>query len=324
MLLESDNPIIKPSYHVQKFTSMDGYIWDQFISKSKNATFLFKRDFIEYHNDRFEDYSLMIFNKETLMAVFPGHLKDNTFYSHLGLSYGGIVCDSKNTEIIEEIFEAIIAYLKELKIRSVYIKMLPIFLREGYHSAIEYFIFKRGGILVRRDLNFIIDFSKKIEIHKSKQKKIKRKENSLTILPEKNFKIFWEQILIPTLKETYNTQPVHSLAEIEYLGGKFPDNILHYNVYYKNEIVAGMTLFVDKGVVKSQYGAANLAGKEARALDVLYLALFEKYNADGFRYFDLGTTTIDGGYQYNKGLTRYKEELGAYSVNLDHYSINLL
>ena len=114
------------------------------------------------------------------------------------------------------------------------------------------------------------------------------------------------------------------MAEIEYLGGKFPDNILHYNVYYKNEIVAGMTLFVDKGVVKSQYGAANLAGKEARALDVLYLALFEKYNADGFRYFDLGTTTIDGGYQYNKGLTRYKEELGAYSVNLDHYSINLL
>ena len=35
--------------------------WDSFIDVSKNATFLFKRDFMDYHSSRFQDYSLLIF-----------------------------------------------------------------------------------------------------------------------------------------------------------------------------------------------------------------------------------------------------------------------
>ena len=33
--------------------------WDAFVKTSKNGTFLFMRDYMEYHNDRFIDYSLL-------------------------------------------------------------------------------------------------------------------------------------------------------------------------------------------------------------------------------------------------------------------------
>ncbi len=52
--------------------------WNQFISAAKNATFLFHRDFKEYHKDRFEGFSLMISKEEKLYAVLPVNNKDYT------------------------------------------------------------------------------------------------------------------------------------------------------------------------------------------------------------------------------------------------------
>lgn len=57
--------------------------WDGFVRNSKNGTFLFYRDFIEYHGDRFGDYSLMFYDGGSL-------LPDAWSYqgSHLLLSSG--------------------------------------------------------------------------------------------------------------------------------------------------------------------------------------------------------------------------------------------
>ena len=46
-------------------------VWDEFILKSKNGTFLFFRDYMEYHADRFTDHSLLFFEGDRLLAVLP-------------------------------------------------------------------------------------------------------------------------------------------------------------------------------------------------------------------------------------------------------------
>ena len=46
---------------------------------------------MEYHNDRFEDFSLMVYKNGKLIALLPANKKDNIVYSHQGLSYGGVV-----------------------------------------------------------------------------------------------------------------------------------------------------------------------------------------------------------------------------------------
>ena len=44
-----------------------------FLDTPKNATFLFRRDYMDYHRDRFADHSLMIFRGEKLAALLPAN-----------------------------------------------------------------------------------------------------------------------------------------------------------------------------------------------------------------------------------------------------------
>ncbi|HQW68620.1 MAG TPA: hypothetical protein PLH25_03065, partial [Flavobacterium sp.] len=79
------------NYTIKKYNSEYFTIWNAFVSSSSNATFLFHRDFMEYHSDRFEDYSLLVFEDEKLISIFPANRVENTVFSHQGLTYGGFV-----------------------------------------------------------------------------------------------------------------------------------------------------------------------------------------------------------------------------------------
>ena len=74
--------------------------WDEFIENSKNGTFLIKRDYMEYHKDRFpEDSYIIVDEKEKIQALIPGTIKDSIFYTHRGLTYGGFILN-KDSKII--------------------------------------------------------------------------------------------------------------------------------------------------------------------------------------------------------------------------------
>ena len=90
------------TFEIIKYSKEHFDIWNNFVAKSKNGTFLFHRDFMDYHQDRFDDYSLLIFKKEKLIAIFPANKIDKILYSHQGLSYGGLVF-KKNTKFEEEL-----------------------------------------------------------------------------------------------------------------------------------------------------------------------------------------------------------------------------
>ena len=83
------------NYTVRLYEAQDFDVWNTFISTAKNATFLFHRDFMEYHSDRFQDYSLLVFDEKKLVAVLPANRVENTVYSHQGLTYGGLVYGEK-------------------------------------------------------------------------------------------------------------------------------------------------------------------------------------------------------------------------------------
>ena len=64
--------------------------WDAFVDASRNSTFLFRREYLEYHADRFADHSLLAFKRGSLRALLPANItSDGTLHSHQGLTYGG-------------------------------------------------------------------------------------------------------------------------------------------------------------------------------------------------------------------------------------------
>jgi len=76
---------------VKIYSNFEKKIWDEFVNNAKNSHFFFHRDFMEYHKDRFEDFSLMIYKNKKLVSILPANKKDDLLYSHQGLTYGGFL-----------------------------------------------------------------------------------------------------------------------------------------------------------------------------------------------------------------------------------------
>ena len=56
-------------FEVRRYTPDKASEWNRFVAQSKNGTFLFDRRFMDYHADRFEDCSLMVYRRGVLYAL---------------------------------------------------------------------------------------------------------------------------------------------------------------------------------------------------------------------------------------------------------------
>ncbi len=314
------------NYSVQKYQESDYEKWNAFIAESKNATFLFHRDFMEYHKDRFEDFSMIILNGDKWVAVLPANIVDNQVFSHQGLTYGGLVFSKKvKAETVESILDCLLFFLKENAVKTLHYNPIPSFYFPSGNTEMDFLLIKRGAILVKKEMNLAINLSVPLDISKSKLKHFRKCQKSEVQIVEGNqLDIFWEFVLEPRLLIKHQVKPVHSKDEILFLNSKFPENIKQYSVWYEDHIVAGITLFETDNVVKSQYGATTIKGEELRALDFLFINLIEKYQKQGKLFFDMGTVTENNESGYNAGLLKQKEELGCSVFSQDYLKLELL
>ncbi|WP_428225215.1 FemAB family protein [Flavobacterium sp.] len=300
-------------------------VWNEFITDSKNATFLFHRDFMEYHQDRFDDYSLLAFEGEKLVAVLPANRVEDEVYSHQGLTYGGFYFAPKLKIIeIETILSSIFQFLKKEKIKRLVVKnILPFYEVEA--QGVSFLLMNRfKAQLIKREMNLMIDYKMPLKISKSKLKHFRKiAKLGLEIRQDNDCTPFWNLVLLPRLEQKYGTKPVHSLEEINALMYTFPTNIFQYSVYFNDEIIAGLTLFISKYGIKSQYGATTALGVKYRALDFLFINLIENFKNQGFSFFDMGTVSEDNEKGYNEGLLQQKLELGCSIFNQDRLLLNL-
>jgi len=312
-------------FTVKKYDQNDYKIWNDFIAQAKNATFLFHRDFMEYHKDRFEDFSLLVYQDEKLISILPANKVGNSLYSHQGLTYGGLVFTAKvKGAKVEAVLDAVLYFLKENLFETFYYKPIPNFYFPEGNNEIDFFLFKRGAVLDRKEMNLAVNLELPLQISKSKLKHFRRIEDlDLDIMEEEDFNPFWEKILEPRLLEKFNVKPVHTKEEILLLKKNFPENIRQYSVYQNDEIIAGITIFETENVVKSQYGATSKKGEEVRALDFLFINLIEKYKRNGKRFFDMGIVNEENESGYHSGLLKQKEELGCTVYNQDFYKIEI-
>ena len=315
--------LLMNSYKILKYTSEHYQMWNNFVAQAKNATFLFHRDFMEYHSDRFQDFSLLVFDeKNSLKAILPANVSENSMYSHQGLTYGGIVIDvSLKLEKFISIYSEILRFLNENNIETILFKLIPAIYCSQPSEEINYALFLSEAKLTRRDALVTIDLQSQFKIDSNRIEGVKRAEKlGLEIKKDSDLSGFWKEVLIPNLEAKHEAKPVHTLAEIQKLQEKFPNNIKQYNVFHNNEIVAGTTLFIDKKTIHVQYISAIGDKNQHGALDFLfhYLITSEYKNFD---YFDFGISNENQGKNINKGLQYWKETFGARTFIQDFYEV---
>ena len=310
-------------FQVCKYTNSKKADWDNFIATAKNATFLFQREFMDYHNDRFEDFSLMVYNDEKLYAVFPANKNGENVYSHQGLTYGSFVLqDSAKLKSTFIAFKELLKFLFEEGIKKLDIRIIPTFYNSLPSDELEYVLYKAGASLVKRDVILLIDYQNKLRFQKNRREGInKAKRKNLIVKVDGDYEAFWNKILIPNLKEKHNSSPVHSLDEIKLLAARFPNHIKQVNVYQDDKIVAGTTVFLTKKVIHPQYVSANINKNELGSLDVLYNFIIDHFIA-GRNYFSFNTSSEENGKLLNEGLLFWKESCGARPHVFNNYEIN--
>jgi len=311
-------------YIVKNYHAEDSKMWNNFVHESRNGTFLFDRAYMDYHSDRFEDYSLMVFDsKENLIALLPGNIKEEKYFTHQGLTYGGILVLAQ-TGIIEfiAIAEAIHNHLKSKGISSIVYKKTPYIY--GTQSTDEdlYMLFRKQAKQIACNISSCIEMSVPFKLHRSRKSAIsKAKKQGLELHKNKFWPEFWN-ILSNNLQQKYNTQPVHSLNEILKLHTSFPNNIHLYTASKNQECLGGIVVYESKNVAHAQYISINETGKELCALDFILDHLLQ-HEYKHKKYFDLGPSTEQNGLVLNEGLVFQKEGFGARGVCYQIYEYDL-
>lgn len=299
--------------------------WDRFVSSSKNGTFLFLRDYMDYHQDRFCDHSLLIENGNgQLLALLPAHRDGAAFISHAGLTYGGfITSEAMKVPKMLEVFEAVLSYLQEKDFSKFIYKTIPYIYHRVPAEEDRYALSLCDASVTRRGVLTAISTKNKLPFQERRERGVRRAlQNHLTVRHCDDYASFWK-ILSEVLQRTYNTQPVHSLAEIELLTHKFPHNIKLFGCFKDENMFAGVVVYESDQVARSQYIASSELGRKYGALDLLFSYLINDYYWQK-PFLDLGTSDEDDGRCLNKGLIDQKEGFGARVVVHDHYEIDLL
>ncbi|KAA5824053.1 GNAT family N-acetyltransferase [Algibacter amylolyticus] len=311
------------TYRIEKYKKEFYEEWNNFLMLSKNSTFLFHRDYMEYHSDRFEDYSLLIYKDNKLIALLPANIKNNVLTSHEGLSYGGLLLPDKIPfSLVLEALETVLEYLSIKKIEKLIIKQVPKIYHQKLANELEYLLFILEAKLFRRDLSMTIKLDEVKAYSKLRNREIKKAiKHGLVFKETTNFKEFWTKILVPNLKTTFGVLPVHNLTEISSLNKSFPDNIRQFNVFDKGELLAGCTIFETGKVAHLQYIATNKLIKKG-ALDFLIDRLITDVYKEKL-YFDFGISNENQGKNINLGLLNWKQSFGASGIVHDFYEIQV-
>ncbi len=309
---------------IRRYRREDKELWNSFVSKARNATFLFDRNYMDYHADRFDDNSFMFYHKGKLKAVLPANVSGDTLYSHQGLTYGGLLLDKKATvEDVLECFDSLNSWLRENGISKVVYKALP-WIYQQYPSQEDLYAltWKCKAQLISRNIASTIVIDNKLKFAESRKSGI-RKALSLNIEVGESNDVdgFWN-VLEDNLGNRYNAKPVHTASEMKLLMSRFPNNIKLYVAKMNGEIVGGTLIYVTSQVVHTQYISASVEGKKHGALDLLFDYIINKVYAN-CRYFDFGKSTEQGGAYLNEPLIFQKEGFGGRGVCYDWYQWEL-
>ncbi|NJO68904.1 MAG: GNAT family N-acetyltransferase, partial [Bacteroidetes bacterium] len=289
-------------------------IWNKFLLKSKNGTFLFHRDYIGYHSSRFNNIGLMFKKKGSYRAMIPLNISDKVAWSHQGITYGGFLF-SKDISIQETIliFNQLNEYLRNRNIAEVYYKPLP-YIYHTYSSQEDlYALFRLNAQIIGRNISSTIVQSAQLKFTESRLSGLRKGLRlNFQICKEQNFKSFWN-ILEQNLQSRYGTLPVHTCDEIEQLYLCFPENIILHTVKNEDQVLCGCVIFKSTQVVHVQYISATPEGRQLGALDILFDNLINKEYVQT-PFFDLGSSNEEMGKFLNTSLIFQKKVSGGRGV----------
>lgn len=300
--------------------------WDQFCKESKNPLFMFNRDYMDYHQDRFVDHSLMFYNGDKLVALLPLSEKLEILISHGGLTYGGFITSNKMKQsIMNECFTEFISYAQKRNFKKIIYKTIPHIYHVQPAEEDRYSLYINAGELLKIEPTTVINLKEPLKMANLRKRQISKAKREKITVEELNTKEHYDnfiKLLNNVLVSRHNTYAVHTSDELFLLHTRFPDNIRLYGTLLGEELIAGTVVFEYETIVHTQYLAANETARKVGALDLIIENLINKYRETKL-WFDFGISTEENGHILNEGLISQKEGFGGRTNIYETFKIDL-
>lgn len=311
---------------IKKYEKNDRETWDDFCKNSKNPLFMFERNFMEYHQQRFVDHSLLFYHMDELIALLPMNENEGALYSHAGLTYGGFISNTKMKQsLMDECFDALIEYAQKNRFSSILYKAVPHIFHEQPAEEDRYAMFRHGAQIVKIEPATVVNLKEPLKMPKGRKAQISRAKregvNVRELFDEDDYYAFME-LENSVLSEHHGARAVHSGEEMYLLYSRFPKNIHLYGAFLDGEMIAGSVLYEYGQMVHTTYLAANDTARTIGALDLTIFTMMERFKESKL-WFDFGISSENGGQLLNEGLIAQKEGFGGRTNIYDTWLIQL-
>jgi Acetyltransferase (GNAT) domain len=308
---------------VRPYEAGDRALWDRLVEDSRSRHFFFRRDYLEYHRDRFQDASRIVLEGGTPVAAFPANRSGEEVVSHGGLTFGGILSGPRlTTRRTVEVLGAILASYAAEGATTLRYKAVPAIYHLVPAEEDLYALFLADAELVRRDCAAALRPADRPRPSKGRRAAVRSaRAAGLEVGREDAFGEFM-RLEDEALRRRHGTAPVHTPAEMEMLAASFPENIKLFTARREGRLEGGVLVYETPAVAHAQYIAGTERAYAEHALDAIVAHLIEEEYA-AKPWFDFGISTTEEGRNLNTGLMRNKESFGARAIAYDTYVVRL-
>lgn len=309
-----------------EYTDDKAKLWNKFNKQSKNSLFMFDRNYMDYHKDRFKDHSLLFYDEDKLIALLPLSEHDDMLISHGGLTYGGFISDTKMKQhTMMDCFAELIKYAKENGFKNIRYKCIPHIYHSQPAEEDRFALFANNSKLDTVDVSTYVNLAAPLKMPKGRKAQISRAKREGVVVEEltelEDFNKFIE-LENEVLTERHDVRAVHTGEELKLLHDRFPENIHLFASLKDGNLIAGTVVYEYDQVVHTQYMAANDEARTIGALDLAVSTVINNYK-ETKKWLDFGISTEHGKIYLNEGLCSQKEGFGGRTGVYEIWELNL-
>lgn len=301
-------------------TERDLEKWDSLVDASINGTIFHKRSFLSYHGTRFlgQEHFLVFLKGESITALAALAINDNNgeleVRSPYGGSYGGIVyLHEPSFSYAENIISAFKSWLIESNVKRCIITPSISICSETSLDVMNFSMLTKGFSSLNRDISSVVrlqcssPISSRMSANARNMAK-KARNAGVYIEHDANIESFWP--VMEATFEKHGAKPTHNKNQLTSLLEKFPGCIRIHIAAYEDLAIAGICEFeINSQVNSSFYFCQDPSYRHKQGLSLLVSDALERSEANGFKFYDFGTSTIQMHGRPN--IFKFKESYGA-------------
>lgn len=302
--------------------------WDEFVKFSSASTLHSSRKFLNYHQKKFNDSSLMFYQKNHLVGVLPGVIKEKTYISHPGASYGGLIYkEGLKINYLFEIHEQILNFCRENGVCKLEFRFPYSIISKHYYDAYKYILNNHPSTVYKEVSQFIdlLKFKDKNYFSENFTRIIKKNSELITSITKnyndiENFYNILSENLIK-----HNTKPTHELSELNYLIENLDEKVLLFVTKDSNSNIVSGSLAIQLNNETSHlfYLGTNIEYLSYSPLVNTVHDVAKYFKSENFRFLNLGISTESKGSTLNSGLNNFKEKFNTSATSRETIVVDI-